>query len=30
VQLLLQDEGVGPFPQLTCVRSVLFWPLSNC
>ena len=30
VQLLLQDECVGPFPQLTCVRSALFWPLSNC
>ena len=30
MQLLLQDEGMGPFPQLTCVRSVLFWPLSNC
>jgi hypothetical protein len=26
VQPLLQDECVGPFPQLTCVRSALFWP----
>ena len=30
VQLLLQDECMGPFPQLTCMWSVLFWPLSNC
>ena len=30
VQPLLQDECVGPFPQLTCVRSALFLPLSNC
>jgi hypothetical protein len=30
VQPLLQDEGVGPFHQLTCVRSASFWPLSNC
>ena len=30
VQPLLQDECVGPFPQLTCVRSASFWPLSNC
>jgi len=30
MQLLLQDECVGPFPQLTCVRSASFWPLSNC
>jgi hypothetical protein len=30
VQPLLQDECVVPFPQLTCVRSALFWPLSNC
>ena len=30
VQPLLQVECVGPFPQLTCVRSALFWPLSNC
>ncbi len=29
VQPLLQDECVGPFPQLTCVRSASFWPLSN-
>ena len=30
VQPLLQDECVGPFPQLTCVLSASFWPLSNC
>jgi hypothetical protein len=29
VQPLLKDECVGPFPQLTCVRSASFWPLSN-
>jgi hypothetical protein len=27
---LLQVECVGPFPQLTCMWSALFWPLSNC
>ena len=30
VQPLLQDECVGPFPQLTGVRSALLGPLSNC
>ena len=30
VQPLLQTECVGPFPQLTGVRSASFWPLSNC
>ena len=30
VQPLLQDECMGPFLHLTCVRSALFWPLSNC
>jgi hypothetical protein len=27
---LLQDDGVGPFPQLTGVRFALFWPFSTC
>ena len=30
LQPLLQNECVGPFPQLTCVQSASFWPLSNC
>ena len=30
MQPLLQDDGMGPFPQLTGVQFALFWPLSTC